>query len=170
MAPAFRLNLPATRLTPLPGWLISPAARSVPPALWLTPSAARLAGLAVWLIHATARLAGLAVWLDEPTAPINHLSIRLNRPAMPVNRPAARFFAKNTPKPVKTASFPRPAPPTAQKATVAAGATANRASVLDCGSPLPLWRPRHARKRQRAAALQNLTAKPAPILRSSTHH
>src|ERR1035441_6871661 len=65
----------------------------------------------------------------------------------------------NLPKPVKTASFPRPAPPTAQREAVAAGATANRASVLDCGSPLPLWRPRHARKRQRAAALQNLTAK-----------
>jgi hypothetical protein len=38
------------------------------------------------------------------------------------------------------------------------------ASVLDCGSPLPLWRSRHARKRQRAAALQNLAGKPVSTL------
>ncbi len=106
------LDLPATRLTPLPVWLTLPA-------VWLFPSTIRLAGLSVWLELPATRL-------DVPTTPINHLSIRLNRlaipinlPAAPVNRPVARFFAKNTPNPAKTAAFPRPATPTVQKATVA---------------------------------------------------
>jgi hypothetical protein len=36
-----------------------------------------------------------------------------------------------------------------------------RASVLDCGSPLPLWRAgATVKKRQRAAAVQNLAEAP----------
>jgi hypothetical protein len=42
-----------------------------------------------------------------------------------------------------------------------AGATESRASVLDCGSPLPLFhRSTGSVKRQRAAAVQNLAESP----------
>jgi hypothetical protein len=47
--------------------------------------------------------------LNAPTAPINQLLVR-------INRPAARFFAKITPKVAKTTSFPHPAVPSVQKA------------------------------------------------------
>jgi hypothetical protein len=58
-----------------------------------------------------------------------------------------------------------------------AGATESRASVLDCGSPLPLFhRSTGSVKRQRAAAVQNLAvfsslvfqARPQPLLKRST--
>ena len=39
---------------------------------------------------------------------------------------------------------------------------ASRASVLDCGRPLPLF-PRHRTKRQRAGAVQNLAALPRAV-------
>ncbi len=166
-----RSNLPATRSDHLPVWLMPPAARSVPPAGRLTDLSTRLAQSTARLTLPTIRLVSSTLWLDElsvrlafpaarldgPAAPINQLSA-------PVNRPAVRFLAKNTSKPPKTASFAPPATPVGQKAAVQAGATARRASVLDCGSPLPLWRSRHARKRQRAAAVQNLAGKPISTL------
>jgi hypothetical protein len=96
--------LPATPAEPLPAWLM-------PPALWPVQPTTRLTLPTAWLVHFPARLDELSVRLAHPTARLDDLSA-------PINHPAAWFSAKNTPRMAKTASFPHPAAPTAQKATV----------------------------------------------------
>ena len=141
------MNLPAAPLAHFPVWLDElpvrlalPTARLDEPTVWPNHSAARprlptiRSGRfairqdqpAAPPDHSAIRQRCLTARLDEPTAPENHSTVRQNHSTAPKNPPAARFFGKNTPKPSKITHFPRPTPPTGQKATVCQPARVGR--------------------------------------------